>query len=94
MDSLWINTIYIVPLILLPLTFGLYYVPAAIKPWLLLRIWIVGLVGGHFVLNKCLMSHSEGGPGVGTAYIVGMGIQFLVLIAGSIWAAVKFISKQ
>ena len=86
--------IYIMPLVFLPLTFGLYYVPGVIKAGLLLRIWFVGLVLGHFVLNKSLSVHSEGGPGVGTAYIVGMGIQLLVLVAGSIWAAVKFISKQ
>ena len=90
MDSFWVNMAYIVPLILIPLTFGLYYFPGVIRPWLLLRIWIVGIVGGHYVLSKSLSAHSEQGPGVGTAYIMGMGIILFVLIAGSIFAVIKF----
>ena len=90
MDSFWVNTAFIVPLILIPLTFGLYYVPGVIRPWLLLRIWIVGIVGGHYVLSKSLSAHSEQGPGVGTAYIMGMGIILFVLIACSIFAVIKF----
>jgi hypothetical protein len=90
MDSFWVNTAYIIPLILIPITFGLYYIPGVIRPWLLLRIWIVGIVGGHYVLSKSLSAHSEQGPGVGTAYIMGMGIIFIILIIGSIFAVIKF----
>ncbi len=90
MDSFWVNTAYIIPLVLIPVTFGHYYIPGVIRPWLLLRIWIVGIVGGHYVLSKSLSAHSEQGPGVGTAYIMGMGIIFIILIIGSIFAVIKF----
>ncbi|MEP6793985.1 MAG: hypothetical protein ABJB16_06645 [Saprospiraceae bacterium] len=90
MDSFWVNTAFIIPLILIPVTFGLYYIPGVIRPWLLFRIWIVGIIGGHYVLSKSLSAHSEQGPGVGTAYIMGMGIIFIVLIIGSIFAMMKF----
>ena len=90
MDSFWVNTAFLVPLVLIPLTFELYYIPIVIRPWLLLRIWIVGVIGGHYVLSKSLSAHSEQGPGVGTAYIMGMGLIFIMLIAGSIFAKIKF----
>jgi hypothetical protein len=90
MDEFWVSTAYIIPLILIPLTFMLYYVPGVIRDWMLLRIWIVGLIGGHIVLNRSLLAHSEQGPGVGTAYMMGMGLMIFTLIAGSIWAKIKF----
>ena len=90
MDSFWVNMAFIVPLVLIPLTFGLYFIPGVIHKWLLLRIWVVGIIGGHYVLNRSLEVHSEGGPGVGTAYIMGMGMVFFALIAGSIFALIKF----
>lgn len=92
MDGFWLTMTYVVSLALIPMTFALYYVPGVIKSWLLLRIWISGLVGGHIVLNTSLLAHSEQGPGVGTAYIVGMGLVFMVLVAGSIWALIRFSS--
>ena len=90
MDSFWSSMAYIVPFILIPLTFMLYYFPGVIREWLLLRIWIVGLVGGHFVLNKSMHAYSEQGPGIGTAYIMGLIFIIITLIAGSIWAKIKF----
>jgi len=90
MDSFWLSTAYIIPLILIPLTFLLYYAPGVTRDWLLLRIWIVGIIGGHIVLNRSLLAHSEQGPGVGTAYMMGMGFMIFTLIAGSIWAKIKF----
>jgi len=90
MDSFWISMAYIIPLLLIPLSFMLYFVPGVIKSWLLLRLWIAGIVGGHFVLSKALLAHSEQGPGVGTAYIMGMGFLFFALIAGTIWSVIKF----
>jgi hypothetical protein len=89
MDSFWVNTAFIIPLVLVPITFGLYYAPGVIRPWLLLRIWIACVIGGHYMLDKSLSAHSEQGPGVGTAYMMGMGFIFIVLIIGSIWAAFK-----
>jgi hypothetical protein len=90
MDNFWVSTAYLIPLVLIPLTFLLYYIPGVTRDWLLLRIWIVGIIGGHLVLNRSLLAHSEQGPGVGTAYMMGMGLVLFTLIAGSIWAKIKF----
>lgn len=81
---------FIVPLILVPITFALYYVPGVERNWLLLRIWIVCILGAHYVLDKSLSVHTEQGPGVGTAYLMGMIFAFVVLIAGSVFAKIKF----
>jgi hypothetical protein len=90
MDSFWLSMAYIIPLILLPLSFLLYYIPVVIRPWLLPRLWLAGIIGGHFVLNRALLAHSEQGPGVGTAYMMGMIFLFLALIGCTIWAVIKF----
>lgn len=90
MDSFWLSTAYIIPLILIPLTFLLYYAPGVTRDWLLLRIWIVGIIGGHIVLNRSLLAHSEQGPGVGTAYMMGIIFLIIAMVAGSIWAKIKF----
>ena len=90
MDSFWISTAWWFPLLLVTLTFLLYYVPGVMHDWLLLRIWLACLIGGHFVLNRSLLAHSEQGPGVGTAYMVGIILLFLPLIIGTIWARIKF----
>ncbi|MBK6889200.1 MAG: hypothetical protein IPH02_04570 [Sphingobacteriales bacterium] len=54
------------------------------KNWLLLRIWIVGLVMGHFVLETLMKAFSK--QGLGLAWVILPGIIFIgiVLIAGSI----------
>ena len=90
LDGFWSSRYYVVPLVLIPLTFMLYYVPGVTRPMLLLRIWIAGLVGGHYVLSRSLQAYTEQGPGVGTAYIMGMALLLVLLIAGSIWAVIKF----
>jgi hypothetical protein len=90
MDHFWVSTAYSIPLILIPLTFLLYYLPGVITDWMLLRIWVAGIIGGHLVLNRSLLAHSDQGPGVGTAYMMGMGLLIFILIAGSIWAKIRF----
>lgn len=72
------------------LTFALWYVPFVEKNWLLTRVWLVCLVGGHHVLDKGLQGHSEQGPGIGTVYIVGMIMLLVALIAGSVFVKIKF----
>jgi len=90
MDSFWENMGFIIPLICIPLTFALYFIPVIPHKWLLLRLWIAGIVGSHYVISKSLNAHSEGGPGVGTIYMMGMGIAFLVLIVSTIFVLIKF----
>lgn len=89
-DSVWVSLAYIIPFILIPLTFSLYYVPGVIRPWLLLRIIITGIIGSHLILDVALQAHTEQGPGVGTAYIMGMVFTMVALFIGSVWAAIKF----
>ncbi len=72
------------------LVFGLWWIPAAEKNWLLLRVWIFGLIGGHFVLEKALSAYSNQGPGIGMGYLAGLMLLFGFLIAGSIFIKLKF----
>lgn len=90
MDAFWSSMYYLVPLVLIPLTFMLYYVPGVIRPMLLLRLWIAGVIGGHYVLSRALQAYTDQGPGTGTAYLIGMILLIVLLIAGSIWAIIKF----
>lgn len=88
-DEMLVNLAYIVPLVLIPLTFALFFIPFVEKKWLIWRIAIVCFFGAHFVLERGLAGHSEQGPGVGTAYILGMGLS-LVIIALSCLARLVF----
>jgi len=60
------------------------------KNWLLLRVWIAGILGGHYVLEKGLEAYSTQGPGIGMGWLVGMMFLFVLLVAGSVFVAVKF----
>lgn len=89
LDAFWLRMNYIVPFCFIPLTFALHFCPLVSPHWLLLRIWAAGIVGGNYVLTKSLEAHSEKGPGVGTAYIMGMTFIFVVLLAGSLYVIFK-----
>lgn len=78
-----------IPLLALA-TFVLWYIPVVEKQWLLLRVWVVCLVAGHFALEKGLGAYSEQGPGIGTAYIVGILLLFGALVAGSLFIKIRF----
>ena len=89
MDGFLENLFLYVPLVA-ALLFGLWYIPAIEKTGLLLRVWIAGIFGAHYVLDKGLGAHSQQGPGIGTAYIIGMLLVFFVLICGSIFVKIRF----
>lgn len=72
------------------LVFALWYLPVAEKRYLLLRVWIFGLLGGHFVLERALNAYSQQGPGIGMGYLAGLMLEVLVLLLGTIWVWVKF----
>jgi hypothetical protein len=72
-----------VPL-LAALIFGLYWIPFVEKNWLLLRIWIVGIIMGHVVLETILTAYSTQGPGIGMGYLAGILLLFFVLVIGSV----------
>lgn len=90
MDNFLINTAYIVPLVLVPLSFGLFFLPGIERNWLLLRINLACLFGAHYVLEKTLGAHSEQGPGVGTAYIMGMLLVLVVMAVLSLVLKIKY----
>jgi hypothetical protein len=90
MDNFYESMYYRVPLLLVPLTFGLFYIPFIGKDFLLLRIWISCIVGGHYVVGKGMSTYTEQGPGIGTAYIMGMMFIFVMLVVLSI---VRIFSK-
>lgn len=82
-ESLW----FWIP-VMSSLVFYLWKIPGIEKGGLLTRVWISGIVGGHFVMEKALTAYSEQGPGIGMGYLAGMMLLFLILVAGSI--LVKF----
>ncbi len=64
--------------------FGLWWLPSVEKNWLLLRVWVAGVIGGHLVMEKALSAYSTQGPGIGMGYLAGMMLLFLVLVVGSV----------
>ena len=89
LDKVLENLFLYVPLAAL-LTFALWYLPLVEKRGLMLRVWIVCLVAGHLVLQRGLAAYSDQGPGIGTAYMVGMLLLFVALVMGSILVRIIF----
>ncbi len=90
-DNFIENCWFWIPLLAL-LTFALWWVPGVEKRWLLLRVWLVCLIGGHFALEQAMRGYSQQGPGIGMGYLAGMMFLFIVLVAGSI--AVKLLAAR
>ncbi|MBK7808240.1 MAG: hypothetical protein IPJ51_18385 [Saprospiraceae bacterium] len=82
-DDIIENVWFYIPVISV-MIFGLYWIPIVEKNWLMARIWISGIVMGHFVLETLLESYSQQGPGIGMGYLAGMLLLFIILVAGSI----------
>lgn len=72
------------------LTFGLWWIPAVEKNWLLLRVWITCLVGGMWMFEKIMTAYGKTGPGVGMGYIVCAMFLIGALVAGTIVVKWKF----
>ncbi len=84
-DTLW----FWIPVVSI-LVFGLWWIPSVEKNWLLLRVWVFGLIGGHLVIEKALNAYSRQGPGIGMGYLAGMLFLFLFLVVGSIFVKIRF----
>lgn len=82
-DAIIENVWFYIPLISV-MIFGLYWIDMVEKNWLLVRIWISGIIMGHYVLETLLESYSQQGPGIGMGYLAGMLLLFIILVAGSI----------
>ena len=76
--------------ILAVLVFALWFIPVVEKKWLLPRVWVVSVVGCNFALESILSHYSNQGPGIGTGYLAGMLLLFVILIAGSVFVHIKF----
>ena len=92
-DNLIENLAFLIPVVA-ALLFILWYVPDADKRWLLLRVWVAGLFGAHLSMEKGMLAYSEQGPGIGTAYIVGMGLVLVVLVVGSLFVLIRFRTRS
>lgn len=82
-DHLIENLYLIIPLLAL-ISCLIWYMPGVEHNWLIMRLWVAGLIGGHLSLTKGLAGFSEQGPGIGTAYLVGIMLLLPALAAGSI----------
>lgn len=71
------------------LVFALWWMPSVDQNWLLLRVWIAGIIGGHFVVERVIRAYSEQGPGSGMGYLAAMMLEFVVLAGGSIVVLIK-----
>ena len=60
------------------------------KNWLLLRVWVAGVFGAHYALEKGMSAYSDQGPGIGAAYIAGISLAMFALVAGSIFVKIRF----
>jgi hypothetical protein len=78
-DKWSIRMTYIVPFVLVPLSCLPVFLPFVVKPWFVARFFVAGLVGGHYVLQKGLQAHSQQGPGIGTAYMLGIMLILMVI---------------
>ncbi len=66
------------------LVFGLWWIPSVEKNWLLLRVWIAGLILGHFVFEKVFSVYSKQGPGAGMGYLAALMLELIVLVVGTV----------
>ncbi len=71
------------------LSFTLWWFPSVEKDWLLLRVWVAGILGGHFVLEKLINSLPTQNSGTGMGYLAGILFLIIFLIGGSIVIALK-----
>ncbi len=85
-DTCW----FWVPVVCVILTFALWWLPTVERRWLLPRAWVVGILGGHFVLETIMSAYSVQGPGSGMGYLAGMILVFCLLVAGSVVILIKF----
>lgn len=89
MDSWWLSMYWVIPLLFVPLSYLVYCLPFISKNWLLARLFFAGVIGGHIVLEKSLSVHTEQGPGVGTAYMIGIFLVIIVLMVMTIILWIK-----
>jgi len=71
-------------------SFSLWWFPSVEKEWLLLRVWLAGLLGGHFTLEKIMNASPTQNSGTGMGYLAGMIFLIFFLICGSLVISISF----
>ena len=79
-NKLLLSLYWVLPLIVIPLAFSFFFIPGIPKEWLFLRTNIACLAGLFAAMSKGLAAHGEQGPGVGTAWIFGIGLGLATLL--------------
>jgi hypothetical protein len=72
------------------LVFALWWIPSVEKNWLFLRVWVTGMLGAHFVLERAINASSWKGPGAGTGYLAGILFVIIFLVVGTIFVKIRF----
>src|SRR5687767_6590415 len=93
LDSTWA----VLPLIFVPLTFAFFFLPGSGRWWLLLRIDLAIAIGlaiatTHYCEGMTYHQPSAG-PGAGTAWMVMLGLGYMLMALGSVIAAVILWSR-
>lgn len=88
----WLNHYWaVLPLIFVPLTFAFFFLPGSSRWWLLLRINLaiaIGLAIATTQYSEGLIYHQpSSGPGAGTAWLVMLGIGYMLMALGAVVAA-------
>ncbi len=82
----------VLPLVFVPLTFAFFLLPGSGRWWLLLRIDVaiaIGLAVATTQFCDGMMYHKpDSGPGVGTGFMVMLGLGYMLLMIGTAVAAV------
>lgn len=86
----WIDYAYFYLPLCSILIFSLWWFPMVEKNWLLIRVWLSGIIGCHFVLERVFKEYSIQGSGIGMAYIAGMLFEFIFLFIGSVFIKLRF----
>ncbi|MEZ0538911.1 hypothetical protein [Fibrella arboris] len=74
------------------LPFLSWYIPFTEKRWLLVRIWVAGIIGAHLTLPSGMAAYSKGHE-TGTMYLAGMVLTVFVLLVGSLFVQLQFRSR-
>ena len=85
LDDIFSQMWWIVPALELIIFMSFNYIECKVilLPW---RLWISGLIFGHFIMDNTVASISVQNPGTGTIYILGMiGVVISLIIASVIF---------
>lgn len=88
----WLDRYWaVLPLVFVPLTFAFFFVPGGGRWWLLLRIDLAIAIGLAIATTQYCggMTHHQpsSGPGAGTAWMVMMGLGYMLMALGTVIAA-------